>query len=149
VRHEVALTIGHVDDRAVEIDQAFRNLGFDSMAAVELRDRIATGTGLTLASSLVFDHPTVQSLARHLAGELGPDGGDPVATVLAQLDELEAAMAGLAGGDAVRESIEPRLQALLAGLSRPVGHSAEAVADHLRTASVEDLYAFVDQEFGR
>ena len=87
------------------------------MAAVELRDRVAGGTGLTLASSLVFDHPTVQALARHLAGELGPDGGDPVATVLSQLDQLETAVAELDGGDAVREFVEPRLQALIARLA--------------------------------
>ncbi|MFV2109765.1 type I polyketide synthase [Micromonospora sp. LOL_015] len=149
VRHEVALTLGHPDDRAVETDQAFRDLGFDSMAAVELRDRITAGTGLSLASSLVFDHPTVHALAGHLAGELGQYGGDPVAAVLAHLNVLEAAVAGLAGGDDVREAVEPRLHALLARLARPAGHPAEAVADHLRAASVEDLYAFVDEQFGR
>jgi acyl transferase domain-containing protein/acyl carrier protein len=149
IRHAAALTLGHSDDRAVETDQAFRDLGFDSMAAVELRDRVAGGTGLTLPSSLVFDHPTVQALARHLAGELGPDDGDPVAAVLSQLDQLEAAVGGLDGGDAVRELVQPRLQALLARLAGRTGHPTEAVADYLRAATVEDLYTFVDQEFGR
>jgi NAD(P)-dependent dehydrogenase (short-subunit alcohol dehydrogenase family)/acyl carrier protein len=149
VRHEVALTLGHCDDRAVDTDQAFRDLGLDSLAAVELRDRVAGGTGLTLASSLVFDHPTVQALARHLAGELGPDGGDPVATVLSRLDQLETAVAELDGGYAVREFVEPRLQALIARLAGRTGDQRKAVTDQLRAASVEDLYAFVDQELGR
>ncbi|WP_441349405.1 type I polyketide synthase [Streptomyces sp. 8L] len=148
VRREVAGTLGHTDDSAVDPEQAFRDLGFDSLAAVELRNRLIAKTGLALPSSLVFDHPTVVSLVAHLAELLGPAEGDPAALVLAKLDQMEAALAELGGNAVVRESVGLRLQAALARLDAGQ-HEADQVADQLRAASVEDLYAFVDKEFGR
>ncbi|MFC5055814.1 type I polyketide synthase [Saccharothrix xinjiangensis] len=150
VRREVAATLGHVDDRAVEVDQAFRDIGFDSLAAVELRNRLVERTGLALPSSLVFDHPTTAVLAGHLAGELDRSGPDPAADVLARLDELEAALARL--GPA-RDVVEPRLRAVLAGAGagaagNGTGGAAEDVVETLRDASLDDLYWFVDNEFG-
>ncbi|MDI6413682.1 SDR family NAD(P)-dependent oxidoreductase, partial [Streptomyces albus] len=89
VRREAAAVLGHAGTGTIEPGRAFRDLGFDSLTAVEFRDRLRTATGLSLAATLVFDHPTPAALTDHLVERVTGTGQTPelLEPARASLDE--------------------------------------------------------------
>ncbi|GGS25968.1 polyketide synthase [Streptomyces aureoverticillatus] len=73
VREQVAVVLGHPSSAVVDADQAFTQIGFDSLTSVELCNRLASSTGLRLPSTLVFSYPTPRELGAHIYGQLRPE----------------------------------------------------------------------------
>jgi len=78
VQRHAASVLGYPAPDAVAADKAFRDLGFDSLSAVELRDRLAAETGLPLPATLLFDYPSARAVAGHLRSGMFPDGDEEI-----------------------------------------------------------------------
>ncbi|MCQ8195587.1 beta-ketoacyl reductase, partial [Streptomyces rugosispiralis] len=169
VRAEAAVVLGHTGPEAIEPTVAFKEMGFDSLTAVELRNRLNSATGLRLPATLLFDHPTPALLAELLHTELGggpaPAAAAPVAVRTgAAADEPIAVVAmscRLPGGVADPDGLWDLLLAERDGITdfpRDRGWDLEALfdtdPDHsgtsyvLRGGFLEDAAGFDADFFG-
>ncbi|MGH8882242.1 MAG: phosphopantetheine-binding protein, partial [Stackebrandtia sp.] len=120
-------------------DRAFRDIGFDSLTAVELRNRLNRLTGLRLPSTVVFQHPTPVELAERLLTELVANTEPPC---LADVDRLRENLSVLDDSDEHRAEAIARLRILLRELDGSATH------DDLGTATDDEMFALIDQELG-
>ncbi|MFD0270374.1 type I polyketide synthase [Streptomyces sp. NPDC127106] len=149
VRSHAATALGHPTTDEVGAGRAFKELGFDSLIALELRNRLNAATGLKLPATLVFDHPTPAVLAEFLRAEIVQDGSTAAAPGIAELEKLESALSVLDPDGETRADIASRLQALLAKWGEPQAHSSDgAVAEKLQEATPDELFDFIENELG-
>ncbi|MEU4563540.1 type I polyketide synthase, partial [Actinoplanes sp. NPDC023936] len=139
VRTHVAGVLGLPGPDTVEPGQAFKDVGFDSLLAVELRNRLTAATGVRLPATAVFDYPNPLALTRQLlagltpapAGPADPDGLTSIERIWSAADEAE------------RARITARLQTMLA---QPTTSGTERL--DLDSASDDEIFDLIDNELG-
>jgi acyl transferase domain-containing protein/acyl carrier protein len=151
VRNAVAAVLAHGSPEAIGATREFRELGFDSLTAVELRNRLTAATGLRLPATLAFDYPTPTVLAEHLGTELlTGDPADAGPSLLAELDRFEAVLAASEPDDVTRGGVALRLRRLVAEWSGPAGEPGTPdVTERIQSASADEVFDFIDRELGR
>jgi acyl transferase domain-containing protein/acyl carrier protein len=151
VRSHAAAVLGLDSVDEIVAARAFKDVGFDSLTAVELRNQLNTATGVRLPSTMVFDHPNPEALADYLLTELS---GRELVGHTAVLDEFDRLAAGLTPpDDAARAEIVARLEALTQRFRgrRPDQGAGEAGTDEteqrvLQEATADELFALLEDE---
>ena len=146
VRTEVAAVLRHSDGEAVAPARAFKELGLDSLTAVDLRNRLRAATGLPLPTTLIFDYPSPTAVAEHILTALGDaetDGEDkPADDPLTALRRLEASL--LAEPDE-RGEVVSRLRALLARFDTAAEDDDPDAELDLDSATDDELFDLLDR----
>ncbi|MGH3859103.1 type I polyketide synthase [Actinokineospora sp.] len=151
VRSHVAAVLAHPSGDAVAVDIEFSEMGFDSLTAVELRNRLDAEVGVRLPATVAFDHPTVAALAEFLRTTIAPSAQSPEDLLRTTLDHIH----GVLSDD--DENTRTKLAAILHSTLHRLGSGQasrtddvpldDTVLDQVDSASDEEMFAFIDQKF--
>ncbi|MGW7369332.1 SDR family NAD(P)-dependent oxidoreductase, partial [Streptomyces sp. NPDC054841] len=152
VRRHVARVLGMGDAEAVEPQRAFKELGFDSLTAVEFRNHMSEATALRLPATVVFDYPSPVALVDYLLGVLPlPKSSGP--SIHDELDALESLLSAQQPDDVERARVSSRLQSLLNqwddGHVEDTADSGDStLAEVLDDATDDEMFELIGREFG-
>ncbi|MGB3440609.1 MAG: SDR family NAD(P)-dependent oxidoreductase [Actinophytocola sp.] len=149
VRTNVATVLAHGTPDTISADQQFKQLGFDSLTAVELRNRLNTATGMRLPATLTFDYPTPQALVAHLLSEVGGSQTKlRLRTLVDTIAKLETALEGIESKDTEDTDIAASLQRLLTKWRDKSQAAPSQEKDDLDEITADDLFDLLDDELG-
>ncbi|MYZ36282.1 MULTISPECIES: type I polyketide synthase, partial [unclassified Streptomyces] len=149
VRDQAAMVLGHTDGTAIGATRQFQELGFDSLTAVDFRNRLNAATGLRLPATLLFDYPTAADVVEHLHSQLVTEEVTGAGSVLAVLDQLEKKIAELTVDAQEFKQVAGRIEVLRTKWAALRRESAGGTGEFdLDTASDDDVFALLDDELG-
>ncbi|WP_460444061.1 SDR family NAD(P)-dependent oxidoreductase [Amycolatopsis cihanbeyliensis] len=150
VRGQVAAVLGFAGAEAIEATRTFAELGFDSLTAVELRNKLGAAVGHKLPATLVFDYPTTTALVDYLlttvVGEQRPDTG----SAREALDRLETVLAGPGESSGEGEDVLARLERIVSRLRRTAEQDTDRAGpseEDINSAPVDRLFDLIDENF--
>ncbi|OSC41325.1 type I polyketide synthase [Mycobacterium decipiens] len=137
-----ATVLGRSSSGDINAHKTFQDVGFDSLTAVELRNRLKTATGLALSPTLIFDYPTPAALAEHLDSRLVTDRGSDEEDLLVRANDITRELAALLSQPNLspddRAHLSTRLQTILTNLTTE--------DDDITAATESQLFAILDEE---
>jgi NAD(P)-dependent dehydrogenase (short-subunit alcohol dehydrogenase family) len=149
VKGHVATVLGHASADAVDPRRAFKEAGFDSLGAIELRNRLGQATGVRLPATLVFDHPTPAAVAGYLCSQVAADATRRPA-IDVELDRLEDVLSSMTTDGIARERINARLRSLQIKPAEHAQTDDHAITDEMiESATASEIVALLDEELGR
>jgi hypothetical protein len=143
VRESVATALGIADLSAIDPGRPLKEIGLDSLMAIEIRKRLATATGLRLHATLLFDHPTPLALVDALLERLRPKQTDPHPPITLTLDQVERSLSATKDDAAALATAIARLRLLLSKYE-PIENDLA-----LDSASDDELFADFDNNLRR
>ncbi|MFB6983621.1 SDR family NAD(P)-dependent oxidoreductase, partial [Streptomyces scopuliridis] len=149
VREQAAVVLGHTDGAAVGASRQFQELGFDSLTAVDFRNRLNAATGLRLPATLLFDYPTPAAVVDHLHSQMVTEEVTGAGSVLAVLDQLEKAITEMTVDAQEFKHVAGRIEVLRTKWAALRQESANGSGEFdLEAASDDDVFALLDDELG-
>ena len=151
VREQIAAVVG-LSSGQVEAGQSFKEMGFDSLDAVDLRNRMIKASGLQLPATLMFDHPTPAAVAEYLRSRLAEHAVPPREPIEEALERVEVLLADVVADAHGREEVQQRLhvfnsrvQSMLSGAN---GDEPDDLDEDLTLASDQEMFELIDKELG-
>jgi hypothetical protein len=148
---QTSVILGFTGSESVQSERAFRDMGFDSLTGVELRNRMSLATGLRLPPTLVFDYPTPAALAEFLLGKMTDTPGAAL-SLADELERLERTFADLDVGQLAEmmpdQGARTRMASRLRNLAAHLIQDRESVTDQLADASDDEMFDYLGERFG-
>jgi acyl carrier protein len=144
IQTHAATVLGMNNPTDIDPNRPFNEIGFESLSAVELRNRLQHQTGLHLPATLIFDHPTVHAVASFILAEIRTEYLPPV-SIIDEFDRFDRLLAEVGTDQSRRTEIAEKLRALLAKWDGETSQHGSGTTDlDLRSASAEEIFGFLD-----